>query len=95
MDSGYHAIDSDGETAPASRVDQVRNLIERHTREQAKHLAELEEQIALVGKRLDDLTTAREHLFAALRGTEKLRATLNGEPFEDEPEPRKISSRGM
>lgn len=66
-----------------NNTERVRRIINGHAEEQAAVLAGLEEEIATVGSRLDDLKRAREALANSLRGTEKLRASMNGDPYED------------
>lgn len=51
-----------------------RQMVLRHAEEMSMQLKELEERIAHVGSQLDNLNAAREVLFEALRGTEKVRA---------------------
>lgn len=61
----------------------ARQVVLRHAEEMVRLHEELEEQIAVVGSQLDNLKAAREIIDVAMRGTEKLRASIRR---EDEPE---------
>lgn len=73
--------DQDISMVPMGVVDKAKVLVDKHAAQAHEMLEGIEKEIAVVGRQLDDLKTARDLLTGALRGTEQLRAEMRqGEP---------------
>jgi hypothetical protein len=71
---------------PKGVVEQAKVLVNKHAAQAHEMLEGIENNIAGIGRQLDELRAARDILTGALQGTEKLRAELRDDGSASAPE---------
>lgn len=87
--------DEDDTAVTRTVVERMTALVQRQAEELRKEFNSLENQIAIAGRTLDELTTAHEIVDEALRGTEELRSRVNsGKKLPPPPRRLRTTERG-